>query len=73
MLIPELENQSQVHLNFQKVKFVDSSGMGLLIKIVNRLKKEKHQVNILNVKKEVLEVFELVQMPEILGKDVIIK
>ncbi|WP_058306911.1 STAS domain-containing protein [Gracilibacillus massiliensis] len=72
-LIPELMNYPEVHLNFQKVNFVDSSGMGLLIQIVNQLKEKNQQVKILNVKEDILEVFELVQIPEIIGQEVIVK
>ncbi|SHM90463.1 STAS domain-containing protein [Gracilibacillus kekensis] len=73
ILIPELRNQSKVHLNFQKVDFIDSSGMGLLIRVVTQLKEENQKVKILNVKEDILEVFELVQIPEIIGKEVIVK
>ncbi|MGP4040515.1 STAS domain-containing protein [Gracilibacillus sp. D59] len=72
-LIPQLQSESIICLNFKDVHFVDSSGMGLLIQLVNQLKEEEQVVKIVKVKDDILEVFELLQIPEIIGENVIVK
>ncbi len=70
-LIPALEkNYHFVKLNFEHVPFVDSSGMGLLMNVVHTLKASEGKVKVINVKDEVMEVFDLLQLPDILGEDV---
>ncbi|SER99023.1 anti-anti-sigma factor [Gracilibacillus ureilyticus] len=69
-LAPQILQYESIQLDFQKVNFVDSSGMGLLIQLVTTLKDNDKEIKIVNVNKDILEVFELVQMPEIIGHDV---
>ncbi|MCM3443394.1 STAS domain-containing protein [Metabacillus halosaccharovorans] len=69
-LLPALENYLFININFEHVPFVDSSGMGLLMNLVHTLQKSNAKVHVVNVKEEVMEVFELLQLPEILGEDV---
>lgn len=69
-LLPILVKYRVVTINMIDVPFVDSSGMGLLIKMVNTLKEQDIKITIFNVIPEVFEVFELLQIPEILGKEV---
>jgi anti-anti-sigma factor len=69
-LIPMLNGHQSVKLNMIDVPFVDSSGMGLLMHLVQTLTDKGTTVTILNVRDEVMEVFELLQIPEILGKGV---
>ncbi|MFB1100481.1 lipid asymmetry maintenance protein MlaB [Terribacillus sp. JSM ZJ617] len=69
-LIPELMVADKVNINFEEVPFVDSSGMGLLITLVNKLKENRTKVTISNVNDEVYGIFDLLQLPEILGKEV---
>ncbi|WP_156291245.1 STAS domain-containing protein [Oceanobacillus salinisoli] len=71
-LLPNLLNSKEVNVSFEKVPFVDSSGMGLLITLVNSLKENNSKVTISNVKEEVFEIFELLQLPEILGEEVFV-
>lgn len=59
-----------VRLNFGEVYFVDSSGIGLIIRTVDELREGGRSVKIENVRPEVMEVFELLQIREILGEDV---
>ena len=71
-LIPALENYQSIKINFEHVPFVDSSGMGLLMNLVQTLKESSAKVLIMNVREEVMEVFELLQLPDILGEDVFV-
>lgn len=68
-LIPCLLDFQMIQLNFEHVPFVDSSGMGLLLNIVKRLKEQNIEVTISDVKEEVYEVFDLLQIPEIVGEE----
>lgn len=71
-LVPNLQQYKTVSVDFEKIQFVDSSGMGLLIHLVQSLNAKETHVTIFNVNKEVMEVFELLQLPEILGEKVFI-
>jgi anti-anti-sigma factor len=70
-LCPQLMNSKEVQLDFSKVPFVDSSGIGLLITLVMKLRDQGNKVQIMNIIPEVKQVFDLLQLPEILGHDVI--
>jgi anti-anti-sigma factor len=67
-LLPSLIKYKSVIINFKDVLFVDSTGMGLLINLVNTLQEKGSIISIVNVREEVMEVFDLLQLPEILGK-----
>jgi anti-anti-sigma factor len=71
-LIPAMLNYKTVNIDFENVPFVDSSGMGLLINIVKTLKEKGITVTISKVREEVFEVFEIIQLPEILGEGVFV-
>lgn len=72
-LILAIENFSYVNLNLNEVPFVDSSGIGLLIDLVKTLKEKGITVEISNVREEVMDVFELLQIPDIIGDEVFVK
>jgi anti-anti-sigma factor len=71
-LIPTMLNYKMVNIDFENVPFVDSSGMGLLIDIVKTLNDKGIKVTISKVRQEVFEVFEIIQLPEILGEEVFV-
>lgn len=71
-LLPSLEEFSSVNLNLKDVPFVDSSGMGLLLHLVKTMKEKGIKVVISNVREEVMEVFELLQIPEIIGEELFV-
>lgn len=71
-IIPESYPTKQVEINFAKVRFVDSTGIGLLIDLVNNLKKSDKEIAITNVSPGVQEVFSLLQLPDILGKEMFV-
>jgi len=71
-IIPTMEKYKHVKINFVDVPFVDSSGMGLLLNIVRTLNEKGTKVTIANVRDEVMEIFELLQIPSILGEEIFI-
>ncbi|MFC4401652.1 STAS domain-containing protein [Gracilibacillus xinjiangensis] len=71
-LLPQLLKSQVVNLNFSEVPFVDSSGMGLLISLIDTLKENNIEVTISNIGKDVNEVFDLLQIKEIIGNKIFI-
>ncbi|MDQ0352523.1 anti-sigma B factor antagonist/stage II sporulation protein AA (anti-sigma F factor antagonist) [Alkalibacillus filiformis] len=71
-LLPKITSYSKVNIDFKEVPFVDSSGMGLLINMVDEIKNTGNTVTISNVRDEVYEVFELLQLSEIIGEEVFV-
>ncbi|TYR98963.1 STAS domain-containing protein [Rossellomorea vietnamensis] len=70
-LVPLMEKHRSVTLSLQDVPFVDSSGIGVLLNTVRNLNDKGIAISIRNVQKEVMEVFELLEIPEILGRNVL--
>lgn len=48
-----------VAFDFSGVKFVDSSGIGIIISLVNELKKNGTQISLFNMHKSLFSVFKL--------------
>ncbi|CAM3322135.1 MULTISPECIES: STAS domain-containing protein [Saccharibacillus] len=69
-ILPVVSEYPNVLLNFGEVYFVDSSGIGLIIRTVDELREGGRSVKIRDVRPEVMEVFELLQIREILGEEV---
>ncbi|GGO01536.1 STAS domain-containing protein [Saccharibacillus kuerlensis] len=67
---PAVSLRDRIVLDFEQVYFVDSSGIGLIISLVSDLQEAGKTVRIEKVRPEVMEVFELLQIDEILGKQV---
>lgn len=71
-LTPKLVECQKVELNFKDVEFVDSTGMGLLINLVQMLTEQGVIISISNVRIEIMEVFDLLQLPQIIGEELFI-
>lgn len=71
-LFPLVTAYQAVEIDFEDVAFVDSSGIGLLINIIQELQNANRKVTVSHIRTEVLEVFELLQIPDILGKEIFI-
>jgi anti-anti-sigma factor len=71
-LIPNMEKYKTVNINFEGVQFVDSTGMGLLMNMVQNLKEKGVKVTISNVRQDIMDVFEILQLPEILGEEIFV-
>lgn len=65
--IPETVNE--VHLDFYGVEFVDSTGIGSLVQVMNRLRGQDIKVLIKRIPKEIFEVFDLLGIPELMGEE----
>ncbi|WP_430786712.1 STAS domain-containing protein [Virgibacillus flavescens] len=71
-LIPFLLNLKIVSISFKGVPFVDSSGMGLFMKLIHTLKENDVIVTVSEIRPEVYKVFELLEIPEIVGEKVFV-
>lgn len=72
-IIPALKPFSHIEIDFEAVPFVDSTGIGLLLNLIQTLKQrgDEIQVTIKNIQPLVKEVFEMLQLEDILGDEVI--
>ncbi|WP_284036399.1 STAS domain-containing protein [Neobacillus sp. 114] len=61
-----------IEFDFRKIDFVDSSGIGLLITLIEQLKESRRNPKIINVKEDVQQIFELIQLDQILGQGVLV-
>lgn len=68
-ILPVVSEYTHVRLNFAEIYFVDSSGIGLIIRMVDELREGGRSVKIEQIRPEVMEVFELLQIREILGEE----
>jgi anti-anti-sigma factor len=66
-VIPALQSYSSVEIDFANVPFVDSSGIGLFIKLVQAVRDRNGDVLIRGLTPAVMEVFSLLQLPQIIG------
>ncbi|WP_044748261.1 STAS domain-containing protein [Bacillus alveayuensis] len=73
-VIPLLKYYKRVEINMSEVLFVDSTGIGLLINLVDTLRNTENgiKVTISSIQPQVQEVFEIIQLKEILGEDVFV-
>lgn len=61
---------ASIVLNMDKLSFVDSTGVGGLLNVIKGLRNESIEVKVRNVSAEVYEVFDLLGLPMLLGKEV---
>lgn len=66
----DVDGCNVVMLDFSGVMFVDSTGIGLLISLIRKLQQSDTAISIRNLQPDVREVFELLQLPAILGQEV---
>lgn len=65
--IPEVT--TDVQLDFSDVEFVDSTGIGSLVQVMNQLHGQDIKVRIIRIPKEIYEVFDLLGIPELMGEE----
>jgi len=69
-LTPLLSACERVDIDFSNVTFVDSSGIGLLIGLIKRVQGNGHTIAVSRLREEVRTVFDMLQLPEIVGRNV---
>jgi anti-anti-sigma factor len=68
-VIPALLSYKNLEIDFANVPFVDSSGIGLFIKLVQAVRDQGGDVVIRRLTPAVMEVFSLLQLPQIIGHE----
>lgn len=63
------ETVQEVHLDFHGVEFVDSTGIGSLVQLMNQLRAKDVKVMVKRIPKEIFEVFDLLGIPELMGEE----
>ena len=63
---------THIELDMEEVLFVDSTGIGLLMNLINSVKQnqEKTEIRMTNIQPLIRDVFEMLQLDKILGEDV---
>lgn len=64
------EEHTKYELSFSDVGFVDSTGIGFILHLIERIKHYDRLVNITSIQRDVYEVFNMLQIDEIVGKEV---
>lgn len=67
---------SEGYMNYEislgKVGFVDSTGIGFILHLIERIKECEMLVHISSIQRDVYEVFQMLQIDEIVGKEVFV-
>ncbi|GIM45551.1 anti-sigma-B factor antagonist [Collibacillus ludicampi] len=71
-ILPALQQYPCVEINFSQVPFVDSTGIGLFINLVEKLKENNVRIQITHLCPQVSEIFDLLQIPDILGREIFV-
>jgi anti-anti-sigma factor len=69
-IAPRLLSKRDIRIDMSKVLFIDSSGIGLLITLVNMMTDHGGMVEICGLNEDIQQVFTLLQIPDILTQAV---
>ncbi len=71
-IIPKLDDYKRIQIDLSQVPFVDSTGIGLLIHLVESIQDLPlvEEVLIKNVQESVKDIFEIIGLEEIIGREV---
>lgn len=61
--------EKKILIDFQKVFFIDSAGLAVVIETVQRLSKVNGKLRVFNVNQKVREIFEIVKIHKFIAKD----
>jgi len=60
-----VEEKHNIHINFQEVRFVNSSGLGALVTLMKEVRLRKGRLSFSNFNNAVEEIFEITQLSHI--------
>lgn len=60
-----LKKSNSIEFDLSDIDFIDSSGINLLLNLANKLKRKEGELSFSNVKKPVMELFELTDLDKI--------
>jgi len=65
-LIPLIsQDGSNLTLNFSGIKFIDSSGFDVLLKVYNTSKLSSAELNFINLSEDLMELMQLVELDKV--------
>jgi len=65
-LIPLIsQDGSNLTLNFSGIKFIDSSGFDVLLKVYNTSKSSSAELNFINLSEDLMELMQLVELDQV--------
>ena len=59
------EGAKRIHLNLQKVDFINSSGLGALVSVMKQVRFKKVRLTLSNLAAHVLEIFDITQLSHV--------
>jgi len=59
------KNKTSIHLNLEKVEFINSSGLGTLVSLMKEARIRKGRLTLSNLASYVQEIFEITQLSHI--------
>mgnify|MGYP006285576239 CR=1 FL=1 len=65
-ITPLLENANKVALDMNRVKFMDSSGVGAMLACLRTLHAQNGEIKLFNLKNQLKELFKLVRLDRII-------
>lgn len=64
------QDAKELTINFKKLKFIDSTGIGGVVQAIKKCKERDISLSITNISKEVFEILDILGLPEIFGNEV---
>lgn len=65
----DLGNSTNIVINLEKLEFIDSTGIKGLLTFLESLTQQNKSFKVKNIKPEINEVFELLDIYELIGRD----
>jgi anti-anti-sigma factor len=69
---PLLDSFTHVVIDFSKLEFIDSTGIGLLLDVVQALQSKNIEVRMKNLSEDIKEIFEILEIDAIVGEGVLV-
>ena len=68
--LEKLPGSEQIIIDFDQIKFIDSTGIGSLAQYIKKIQIDKVGIKITNISKDVFEVLDILGLPEIFGEEI---
>ncbi len=59
------ENNKDIYINAQELEYVDSTGLGMFIKIVKRLKEDGNDITFVNPRNNIIKLFSITGLDKV--------
>ncbi|WP_100065402.1 STAS domain-containing protein [Miniphocaeibacter massiliensis] len=64
-VLKSLTTPKNIVIDANKLEFIDSTGLGSLISIYNKVKEENNKITIINMKSNVKKIFEITELDKV--------